>query len=150
MNTAFDYDFRTTPETPSGAKTKTRPVADFARPAIDTASLPDPAPLLVNLTRCVIEILAGVRELDQVARWVDDGVFLNLLRRVTIAARSRAVTGEQARRPRLTVGEPRVTEPCSGVVEAVVMAHQPMRSRAVAIRLEGMHGRWRASAITVL
>ncbi|MFF1571860.1 Rv3235 family protein [Leifsonia sp. NPDC058292] len=109
-----------------------------------------PVPLLVNLARCVIEILAGVRQLDQLSRWVSDEVHLNLLRRVTIAARSRAITGAVAQRPRLTISEPRVTEPVDGVVEAVVMVHQPARSRAVAIRLESSEARWRATAITVL
>jgi hypothetical protein len=125
------------------------PVALPAEGPFDTASA-DPAPLLVNLTRCVVEILAGVRSLDQLTRWVTDDVYANLIRRVTIAARSRAITGGEVRRPRLTVGVPIVTRPCAGVVEAVVMVHQPTRSRAVAIRLEDLAGRWRASAISVL
>ncbi|MFF1633644.1 Rv3235 family protein [Leifsonia sp. NPDC058248] len=120
-----------------------------AQTSLERASA-DPAPLLINLTRCVVEILAGVRSLEQVTRWVTDDVYSNLIRRVTIASRSRAITGGQVRRPRLTVGTPIVTRPCEGVVEAVVMVHQPTRSRAVAIRLEDLAGRWRASAITVL
>ncbi|GAA4176044.1 Rv3235 family protein [Gryllotalpicola koreensis] len=40
-----------------------------------TADLPDPDPLITNLTRCVIEILAGARELEQIARWISDDVF---------------------------------------------------------------------------
>ena len=35
-------------------------------------ALPNPEPLLENLTRCVIEILAGARDLEQIARWVTD------------------------------------------------------------------------------
>jgi hypothetical protein len=126
------------------------PVLDFDFRVSRSADLVDPAPLLVNLARCVTEIIAGVRSLDQLARWVSDDVYLTLLRRVTIAARSRAITGGQARRPRLTVGDPMITHPRDGVVEAVVMVHQPSRSRAVAIRLEALDDRWRASAITVL
>ncbi|WP_198414502.1 Rv3235 family protein [Cryobacterium sp. Sr8] len=41
--------------------------------------LPDPEPLVINLTRCVIEVLAGARELDQLARWVTDDVYRHLL-----------------------------------------------------------------------
>jgi hypothetical protein len=125
-------------------------VFDFDFRVSRSGDLVDPAPLLVNLARCVTEIIAGVRSLDQLARWVSDEVYLTLLRRVTIAARSRAITGGQVRRPRLTVGAPMVTHPRDGVVEAVVMVHQPSRSRAVAVRLEALDGRWRASAITVL
>ena len=125
-------------------------VIDFEARLRAAHELVDPRPLLVNLARCVTEIIAGVRSLDQLARWVTDDVYLTLLRRVTIAARSRAITGGEARRPRLSIGDPIVTEPHAGVVEAVVMVHQPTRSRAVAIRLESIEGRWRSSAIAVL
>jgi hypothetical protein len=142
--------FRHVTPPPHAIEQAGRPVFDFDFRLSRSGDLADPAPLLVNLARCVTEIIAGVRSLDQLARWVSDDVYLTLLRRVTIAARSRAITGGQARRPRLTVGAPMVTHPRDGVVEAVVIVHQPSRSRAVAVRLEALDGRWRASAITVL
>ncbi len=40
-----------------------------AQPA-SRSTLPNPQPLLENLTRCVIEILAGARDLEQISRWV--------------------------------------------------------------------------------
>jgi hypothetical protein len=70
--------------------------------------------------------------------------------RVALAARARQAKGVAVRRPQVTVGEPRITHPADGVVEAVVIVHQRGRSRAVAIRLEGLDGRWRASAVNVL
>ena len=45
----------------------------FGHQPTSTAELPDPAPLIENLTRCVIEILAGARDLEQISRWVTDG-----------------------------------------------------------------------------
>ena len=75
-----------------------------------TAELPDPRPLIENLTRCVIEILGGARDLEQIARGVTDDVHRHLLKRVGLTS----------------------------------------RARAVAIRLEGLDRRWRASAINVL
>jgi len=115
-----------------------------------TAELPDPRPLVENLTRCVIEILAGARELEQVARWVTDDVYRTLLTRSSISARARAARGAPAVRPTFSVGTPRITEPRDGVVEAVVIVTSRARARAVAIRLEGLDRRWRASAIAVL
>ena len=112
--------------------------------------LPDPATLLVNLARCVVEVLAGARGLDQLSRWVTDDVYRHLLKRVVLASRSRQITGGTVRRPQLTVGEPRITYPRDDAIEAVVVVHQRSRSRAVAIRLESFEGRWRASAINVL
>ncbi len=122
----------------------------FGSQRTSRCELPDPEPLLVNLSRCVVEILAGARGLDQLSRWVTDEVYRHLLKRVVLASRARQITGGTVRRPLLTVGEPRITEPHDGIIEAVVVVHQKSRSRAVAIRLEGVDGRWRASTINVL
>jgi hypothetical protein len=111
---------------------------------------PDPATLCANLARCVIEILAGARPLDQIGRWVSDSVYVHLLRRTMLALRARAVSAEDPLRPRMRIGEPRLGFPSEGVVEAVVLVHQPARSRAVAIRLERHRARWRATTINVL
>jgi hypothetical protein len=122
----------------------------FGQQPTSTRSLPDPQPLLENLTRCVIEILAGARDLEQIARWVSDDVYRSLLKRVVIAARARQVRGQKPSRPAFVLGSVRVCEPRDGVVEAVVVVHNRARSRAVAIRLEGLDRRWRATAISVL
>ncbi|HET8958765.1 MAG TPA: Rv3235 family protein [Microcella sp.] len=115
-----------------------------------TVDLPDPRPLVENLTRCVIEVLAGARELEQIARWVTDDVYRTLLRRQTISARARAARGAPAARPAFALGGVRLCEPRDGVIEAVVVVNSRARCRAVAIRLEGLDRRWRASAIHVL
>ncbi|RZT58091.1 hypothetical protein EV140_2329 [Microcella alkaliphila] len=115
-----------------------------------TVDLPDPQPLVENLTRCVIEVLAGARELEQIARWVTDDVYRTLLKRQTISARARAARGTPAIRPAFALGGVRLCEPRDGVIEAVVVVNSRARSRAVAIRLEGLDRRWRASAIHVL
>lgn len=124
--------------------------AFFATQTSSRAQLPDPAPLLENLTRCVIEVLAGARELDQIARWVTDDVYRHLLKRVILAARARQVTGRAAARPTFIIGSTTLTEPRDGIVEGVVIVRGKARTRAVAIRLEGLDRRWRATAINVL
>ncbi len=122
----------------------------FAHQPTSTSSLPDPAPLIENLARCVIEILAGARDLDQVARWITDDVQRHLQRRVALSARARAAKGQKTVRPAFTIGTVRTCEPADGIVEAVVVVRGRARVRAVAIRLEGLDRRWRASAINVL
>jgi Family of unknown function (DUF6459) len=122
----------------------------FAQQPTESERLPDPRPLLENLTRCVIEILAGARELEQIARWVTDDVYRNLLKRVVISARARRATGRLVHRPTITIGSTSICEPADGVIEAVVIVNSRTRSRAVAVRLEGLDGRWRATAIHVL
>jgi len=122
----------------------------FGQQPTSTSSLPDPAPLLENLTRCVIEILAGARELEQIARWVSDDVYRHLLKRVVISSRARQAKGQAPIRPSFSLGSTTVCEPRDGVVEAVVVVRGRARARAVAIRLEGLDRRWRATAIHVL
>ncbi|WP_243696590.1 Rv3235 family protein [Labedella gwakjiensis] len=122
----------------------------FGRQATSTADLPDPAPLLENLARCVVEVLGGARELEQLARWVSEDVYRGILRRSVLAKRARILSGATVARPVLRIGSVIVTSPRDGVVEGVVIAHARRRARAVAIRLEGVDRRWRAVAIHVL
>lgn len=124
---------------------------EFFTPQPSTRSLlPDPEPLLINLARCVIEVLAGARDLDQLGRWVSDDVYAHLLTRVNYSARARMVTRQAKQRPKVVIGRVVITEPRDGVIEAVVILKGGPRVRAVALRLEGLDNRWRASAINVL
>lgn len=139
-------------ETMPSKPIRPRFIADefFGHQPATSASLPDPLPLLDNLTRCIIEILAGARELEQIARWVTDDVYRHLLKRVVLSSRARQAKGVVVTRPAFTIGSTTISEPRDGVVDAVVIVHGRARSRAVAFRLEGMDSRWRATAINVL
>jgi hypothetical protein len=122
----------------------------FGHQPTSSSALPDPQPLIENLTRCVIEILAGARDLEQISRWVTDDVYRHLLKRVVLSARSRQAVGRPATRPSFTIGSVTMCEPRDGAVEAVVIVRGRARTRAVALRLEGLDARWRATAINVL
>jgi hypothetical protein len=50
----------------------------------------------------------------------------------------------------MAIGSVTITEPRDGVIEAAIIVRGRARTRAVAIRLEGLDRRWRASAINVL
>lgn len=122
----------------------------FDRQATPASRLPDPTMLVENLATGVVEVLGGVRDLEQLGRWLSEGVYRHLLRRAVIAARGRAARGQSPARPFASVGGSRITYPASNVVEATVLLHGPTRTRAVAIRLEGLDSRWRATALAVL
>jgi hypothetical protein len=122
----------------------------FARQPTPTTELPDPAPLLRSLTQGVLEVLAGVREVDQLARWFNEDAFRTLVTRSNLSARARSARGAPPVRPVFELRSLRVTEPLDGVIEAVVVVAGPGRTRAVAIRLEGMDRRWRATSLAVL
>lgn len=122
----------------------------FGQQPTRTEQLPDPRPLLENLSRCVIEVLAGARDLEQIARWVSDDVYTHLLKRVVLSARARQARGQSPARPAFVLGSTHICEPADGVVEAAIVVHSRARTRCVAIRLEGLDRRWRATAINVL
>ncbi len=122
----------------------------FAPQPTSTAELPDPVPLLRNLTAGVLEALAGVRDLDQLARWLTEDAYRSLLTRVNLAARARSARGVPAARPVHTILSVRHDSPADGVVEAVVVVAGPARTRALAIRLEGLDRRWRATSLALL
>ncbi|TIH37839.1 Rv3235 family protein [Subtercola vilae] len=118
--------------------------------AVDTPVPVAVEQFLESLTRCVLEVLAGVRDLDQLARWVSDDVYQNLTRRVVLSSRARQVKGQRLIRPTFSIGRTVVSEPSPGIIEGVVIVHGKARTRAVALRLERLGARWRASAVTVL
>lgn len=122
----------------------------FAPQRSSTDQLPDPAALLRNLTIGVLEVLAGVREVDQLARWLDEDAYRALVTRANLTARARSARGVPATRPTHRILSIHCTSPADGVAEGVVISAGPARTRAVAIRLEGWDGRWRATSLALL
>lgn len=122
----------------------------FAPQFTPFSELPDPTMLIENLATGVVEVLGGVRDLEQLGRWMSEGVYRHLLRRSIIAARGRTARGQLPARPLARVAAKRITMPAANVVEATVLLHGANRTRAVAIRLEGLDSRWRATALAVL
>ena len=122
----------------------------FAPQRTPSTALPDPEPFLRNITRGVLEVFAGVREVDQLARWLTEDAYRKLMTRANLAARARSARGVPAKRPVHTILSVRHSSPADGVVEAVVIVQGPARTRAVALRLEGMDGRWRATSLALL
>lgn len=122
----------------------------FAPQRTSTADLPDPEAFLRNISRGVLEIFAGVREVDQLARWLTEDAYRKLVTRANLAARARSARGMPAKRPVHQIVSVRYSSPADGIVEGVVIVRGPARTRAVALRLEGMDGRWRTTSLALL
>lgn len=122
----------------------------FAPQRTSTLDLPDPGPLLRNLTVGVLESLAGVREVEQLARWLSQEAFASVSTRVNLASRARSARGTAVGRPQQRILTVRHSSPADGVVEGVVIVETRARTRAVAIRLEGFDRRWRATSLALL
>jgi len=122
----------------------------FAPQPTSVSELPDPVPLLRSLTSGSLEVLAGVREVDQLARWFSEEAFRALVTRANLSARARSARGVAPSRPTYRIVSIRVSTPADNVVEAVSVVEGPGRTRAIAIRLEGLDRRWRASSLAIL
>lgn len=122
----------------------------FAPQRTSSDALPSPEPFLINLTRGVLEVFAGVRDVDQLARWLTEDAYRKLVTRANLATRARSARGVPATRPVHQIMSVHQSCPADGVVEAVVIVRGPARTRAVALRLEGMDRRWRATSLALL
>ncbi|NHI17428.1 Rv3235 family protein [Microbacterium excoecariae] len=122
----------------------------FAPQHTRTDALPDPEPLIATLAGGVLEVIAGVREVDQLARWLAEDPYRALVVRANLAARARSARAQSALRPTYAIRSVHVSHPADGVVEATAVVATPLRTRAVALRLEGYDARWRATSLAVL
>lgn len=125
--------------------------SEFTYLRTSASELPDPEQLLTNLTRSVIEVIAGARDLEQLSRWISEDVYRTLLKQSVIASRARMLKKQPPTVPIVRVGRVHMQTPVDDVCEAVIMVQAGRaRARAVAIRLEGIDSRWRATSIGVL
>jgi hypothetical protein len=121
-----------------------RALAAFApRRPTGSDQLPDPRRWSARLAQGIVEALYGHRPLQQLVRWTDEPVYAMLARRLA------------SRRPNSSAARPivrslRVCEPTDGVVEAGIVVETGTRCRGLALRLEGLDGRWYCTALELL
>lgn len=122
----------------------------FEPETFTTEELGDPTASLEAIATSVIEVMAGVRQVDLLARYLTDEVFVRLRSRAARAAAKRASSGAKVLIPSISISNVLIESPTQGVIESVVLVRFPQRTRAVAIRLEGINRCWRATAISVI
>ena len=116
----------------------------------DLSNLPDPTPVLRALAPGVVEVLAGLRSVDQLSGSLSENVYLKLRDRASAMARARSVSGEKYMRPDVEVKNLHHESHRPGVVQSVVLLKTKLRTRAVAIRLEMRNRRWQATSVSIL
>ena len=112
--------------------------------------LPDPHELLPSIATLIVEVISGARPVDHLAAIVSDQVYEKLRARVVLRARANATLGRPALMPKFAVTRVHSESPVPGVIESVILLTDAARTRAVTIRLEPIHKRWRATNISVL
>jgi Family of unknown function (DUF6459) len=114
------------------------------RRATSRSDLPDPRRWSARLAQGLVEVLAGVRPLPQLAPWVSEDVFAELQPRVRATERRPHRASSRMRAQLRTL---RLCEPADGVAEVSAVVQHGNRCRALALRLEGLDGRWRCTAL---
>ena len=114
---------------------------DFGPQPTGTAELPEARGWAGRFAQALVEVLAGDRPLAQLVRWTTTGVYDEVSGLVAGpgVARSDASRG--------VVRSVHVSEPADGVVEICALVRRGARSTAVALRLEGLDGRWQCTAL---
>ena len=102
--------------------------------------LPDPRGWSGRFAQAVVEVLAGDRPVAQLVRWTSSEVYDEVACRVLDP-------GTGAAGPRAVVRSIHVSEPADGIAEVAAMVRRGTRTTAVALRLEGLDGRWQCTAI---
>lgn len=108
----------------------------FDRQPTSTQDLAPAVPWAANLSRSIAEVLEGSRDASQLTRWVTPEILTRLARRGTLARRyghSAGATG---------VRTVRACHVRDGVVEVTAVIVVREQVRAMALRLEGLDGRW--------
>lgn len=105
--------------------------------------------LIGRIAVAAYEIVEGVRQVSQLARWITPGVAaqLSTVRALNIERRS---FNRDSRRVVPTAQSVHSSSPTPGTIEATVLLNTPRRTRAAALRFEFRRGGWRASYLAVI
>jgi len=115
---------------------------DFGPRPTSSSALPDPRSWSGRFVQAVVEVLCGDRPLPQLVRWTSTEVYDDL-GALVISPRGQATPPPA----RATVRSVHVTSPFDGVAEVAATVRRGPRVTAVALRLEGLDGRWQCTAL---
>jgi hypothetical protein len=113
-----------------------------ARPRTPLAQLPAPRPFAQALVQRLLEVQAGLRPISQLQRDTSFELFSELEQ--TLPRRPRQAGPRPSRRDVRSV---HVQAREDGVAEVCATVHRGGRSTALALRLEGVGGAWRCTAL---
>lgn len=130
----------------------TAPDDETERTRTASQDLPAPGPWAGRLVQAVVEVLAGDRPSAQLVRWTVEPVYTALrasIRPTPRAART-AVGSVASVGHRAQVRSVRVSEPANGVAEVSATVQRDGRTTAVALRMEGLDGRWMCTVLELV
>jgi len=121
----------------------TRTVDPFEPQPTARDQLPDPELFIRRFLIAVVEVVTGRRSVSQLAPYTSPSLQAGLARDVGHLDRLGT-----ARRPAV-LHSVHCREPADGVIEAAAVLRCGPRYRAIALRLEGLDGRWRCIRLQI-
>lgn len=123
----------------------------FGKQYTKTSDLPNPTELVKVLACGIVQVLAGERQVDQLSKMLSEDLYLQLRDAARKNLRKqRYLANKPNTRLHIEVQRVKLSSPRDGVVESVTLLHAVERTRAVAIRLEGINSKWLATMVSVL
>jgi hypothetical protein len=108
-----------------------------------------PAKLFAEISTAYIEILAGVRRPEQLSRWLSDKAYYDISQRSMRRARQQALVGPSTR-PTIIFRQSKIFPTDKGAYQGVVLLEISSVLRAVSVRAEMVHGRFRITEIVLI
>ncbi|MDX6228418.1 MAG: hypothetical protein QOI76_1808 [Frankiales bacterium] len=130
--------------TPAEPEADVEDDAIFAAQRTPTQELPSAKVFGGRLVQALAEATAGERPLAQLSPYLSRAVYHRLERHFAVTVRG---TGGVGQDNRANVRSVRVCEPSDGVAELAAVVRRGGRMAAIALRLEGVDGRWQCTAL---
>lgn len=108
-----------------------------------------PEQLLATIGTAYIEVLAGVRRPEQLARWLTDKAYFELCEKAKSAARTRQATGDKGR-PHVVLRTSRTFSTDSDAYQGVVLVKISGVTKALSIRAKQIHSRFRVTEMELI
>lgn len=109
----------------------------------------DPAPFFAEISAAYIEVLAGARRPEQLARWLSDKTYYDVCQRARREAIQRQVTGIR-NRPEVVLRSSRTFLTDNYAFQGVVILRISGAVKAVSIRAEQINSRYRITELSLV
>ncbi|MFM1950876.1 MAG: hypothetical protein RL418_563 [Actinomycetota bacterium] len=110
---------------------------------------PDAARIFAEISQAYVEILVGVRRPEQLARWLSDKIYYDVCQKAKREARQRQMQGV-AIRPEIVVKRSQTFLTDFDAYEGVVLLRVSGATRAISLRAEYIHERFRVTALQLI
>lgn len=109
----------------------------------------NPEKLFAEISTAYVEILAGVRRPEQLSRWLSDKAYYDVSHRSMRRVRQQALVGASTR-PTIIVRQSKLFPTDEHALQGVVLMEISLVLRAVSVRAEMIHGRFKITEIVLI